>query len=236
MNLRRFIGKCRAGWYIIRSKIHPSFSQAGEDQVIKFLFYQLKIMEPTYLDIGANHPVIGNNTYYFYSRGHNGVCVEPDPYYTDILKKHRSRDTILNIGITHDNRTEGNLFIFPHPYSGWNTFSEGDAELRQKESGVQVKKAITIQMKNINEVLKDNFEKCPNLISIDVEGMDLQILKTVDFEKYKPEVICVETITFSTNNEESDIPEIEIFLRSKGYFSYANTHINTIFCRTDVYN
>ena len=44
---------------------NESFSQAGEDRVVRYLFNSLNIWNPTYLDIGANYPVSGNNTYLF---------------------------------------------------------------------------------------------------------------------------------------------------------------------------
>src|SRR5258708_37741514 len=98
MNLKRFAGKLLSSWYIVSSKIHPSFSQAGEDQVIRYLFGLLKKPDPTYLDVGANHPFIGNNTYYFYIRGSKGVCVEPDPSFYHLIRRHRPRDILIEAG------------------------------------------------------------------------------------------------------------------------------------------
>ena len=71
---------------------------------------------------------------------------------------------------------------------------------------------------------------CPNFISIDVEGLDLEIVKSLDFERFRPEVFCIETISFSIDNTEKKLGEIPAFLHSKGYITYADTHINTIFC------
>ena len=85
--------------------------------------------------------------------------------------------------------------------------------------------------------MKQYFSPHPNFISLDVEGLDLQILQSLDFEKFKPEVICVETITFGyMNNTEMKINEIADFMSTKGYSIYADTHINTIFCRKDLFN
>ena len=80
MNIQRFFGKCLSAYYIITSKAQPDFSQAGEDRLVSYLFNSLRIPKPTYLDIGTNHPIIGNNTYYFYD--YNPT---PPPHYSEGL-------------------------------------------------------------------------------------------------------------------------------------------------------
>jgi len=235
MNLKRFLGKLLSAWYIIRSKVRPSFSQAGEDQVIQFLLAQLRITSPTYLDIGTNHPFIGNNSFYFYIRGAKGVCIEPDPSFYPLIKKYRSRDVVIQAGVNVGPAKEAELYIFPHPYSGWNTFLKEEAQKRENETGVPVMKVETIPLIHINDVMGQYFQPHPNFLSIDVEGLDLDILKSIDFTLYKPEVICAESITFSMTNEEIKINTLADFLTTKGYFLFADTHINSIFCRNDIY-
>ena len=236
MNLRRFAGKCLAAWYSIRGKLYPSFSQAGEDQLMRYLLYNcLHILQPSYLDIGANHPRDCNNTYYFYLRGSKGVCIEPDLRFYKLIKSCRPRDTVLHAGIGTGQVNESALYVFPHPYSGWNTFSKEEADLRSRETGISYQAVQRIPLLNINDVMAQYFNGHPNIVSIDVEGLDLQILQSLDFDRFRPEVICVESITFSMKNEEQKLSGIADFLLSKGYFIFGDTHINTIFCRTDAY-
>jgi FkbM family methyltransferase len=235
MNVRRFIGKCKAATYIITGKVYPSFSQGGEDQIIRYLLNALKISFPTYLDIGANHPIIANNTYLFYSRGGKGVCIEPDEDFYKLLQKARPRDIVLNVGIGVNDLKSADLYVFPAPYTGWNTFSEPEAQQRETETGIKIKSVRKVEMVNINKILEKFFSPHPNIFSIDVEGLDLDILKSMDFSKYRPEIICAESITFSMSNKEEKISEIADLLTSKGYFVFGDTHINTIFCNADSY-
>jgi FkbM family methyltransferase len=235
MNWQRFIRKCKAAVYVVRTKAYSSFSQAGEDLIVHYLFQKLKMNAPTYLDVGANLPIVGSNTYFFYNRGSKGVCVEPDPSLYSAIKKTRPVDVVLNVGIGFGNDDEADFYNFPHPYTGWNTFSKEDANKKQKESGIAIKDIKKIPLKNINEIIKTYFHPHPNFISIDIEGLDLQVLQSLDFDRFKPEVICAETITFSINNTEEKRNEIAEFLQSKNYFVFADTHINTIFCRIDAY-
>lgn len=236
MNVHRFLGKLFAGWQIVRGKVQPSFSQAGEDQVIRYLVYNcLNMRNPTYLDIGTNHPWLGNNTFYFYNRGSRGVCIEPDVRFERLIRQYRKRDVLLQAGVGTGDLKEAEFFIFPDPYSGWNTFSREEAEKRKAETGITFSGIKKLPLLDINEVISKYFDPHPNIISLDVEGLDLDILKSLNFDLHKPEVICVESITFSMNNEEEKISEIADYLLSKGYFVFGDTHINTIFCRTDAY-
>lgn len=235
MNWRRLIGKMSAGIGIIRGKVQPSFSQAGEDQVIRYLVNDcLQLPQPAYLDIGTHHPIYGNNTYYFYMRGSRGVCIEPDPAYSELIKKIRNNDVFIQAGVG-TGLDKGEFYLFPKGYSGWNTFSKEEALQREKETGISFTILKDMPLVNINDVMKLYFNPWPNIISLDVEGLDLEILQTIDFEKYQPEIICVESITFSTSNEQEKINEIASFVTSRGYFVFADTYVNTIFCRTEAF-
>lgn len=90
-------------------------------------------------------------------------------------------------------------------------------------------------LNDINGIIEKYLQPYPNFISIDVEGLDLQIIKTLNFEKYKPEVFCVETLQYAKNNIETKNLELINFFQSIGYFVYADTYINTIFCRKDAF-
>jgi FkbM family methyltransferase len=235
MNPKRFAGKLLSAWHTIQTKVSPSYSQAGEDQVVRYLFNLLNIACPTYLDIGTNHPYLGNNSYYFYLRGGSGVCVEPDPSFYQLIKRHRPRDIVVPAGVNVSGNDKSELYIFPSPYTGWNTFSKNEAESRQQQTGIRIQKTQIVPLIHINDLIRKYFNPHPNFLSIDVEGLDLVILQSMNFATFKPEVICVESITFSMTNEEQKIDEIADFLETKGYFLFGDTHINSIFCRKDVY-
>jgi FkbM family methyltransferase len=207
--------------------LKESYAQAGEDRILSYIFETMEISNPSYLDIGANDPVFCNNTYLFYREGNTGVCVEADPSIFDYLSKIREKDKCLNIGVTFDDRKEADFYVFPLP--SLNTLSKEEAEFREKNGSYKVEKIIKIPLRKINEIIEENFDEVPDLLSIDVEGIDLEILKSINFDKHRPLVICAETITYSENRTEQKIVDILDFVTSKGYFIYADTHINTIF-------
>jgi FkbM family methyltransferase len=230
MKFRRIKGKLWASWQVLKGGMLPSFAQAGEDRIIHYFFSRYIGTEHlTYLDIGANHPVLFNNTYLFYLRGGKGVCIEPDPKYTRLLKKYRSNDVILQAGIGSSGDTVADFYIFPGKTAAWNTFSLDEAETRKLDSGItyEIKKQ---QLLDINNVISKWIGNAPDLLSIDAEGIDIEILKSLDFARYSPKVICVESIAFGTK-EFFSRKILSNLMETNGYVLYADTHINTIYCQ-----
>lgn len=204
-----------------------TYSQAGEDAIAHYFFTTQGIQKPTYLDIGTNKPIYGNNTFLFYKRGSRGVCIEADPSLMPDIIKHRKGDVCLNAGVTFDDRKNADFYVFDEP--AHNTLSKEEAEYRNSVSQFKINKVINIPLININELIKEQFDKAPNFMSLDVEGVDFEILKSLDFNRHRPDLICVETITFSLENKEEKMPEIMEYMKSKNYIVYADTHINTLF-------
>ena len=139
-----------------------------------------------------------------------------------------------------DEQTEAEFYVFPKHAHGLNTFSKTDADFWEETGNGQIgkfkpEKIIKIKLLNVNEIMSKHFSPHPNLVSIDVEGLDLQIVKTINFDQFKPEVFCIETLGFTEGDGEYKNQELINFFESKGYFIYADTYINTIFCRNEVY-
>ncbi len=104
-----------------------SYSQFGEDLIVRYLFDMLGTKQPTYLDIGANHPRFISNTYYFYKRGARGVLVEPNPRLCKVLRSVRPRDVVLEVGIGLTAETQADFFVFGGFADGLSTFSRSEA-------------------------------------------------------------------------------------------------------------
>lgn len=203
-----------------------SYSQQGEDLLLFGVFGHLGLPLPTYLDIGAWDPVKSNNTYLFYRMGKRGVLVEPNPAFAKRLKLFRPHDTVINAGIGVSNQKSADYYIMRRGNGQLNTFSQSQVKLLQQKDPKALKRVIKMRLLNINDVIKKHFKSCPNLISLDVEGLDLAILKTLDFERCRPNVICVETLI--TGKKKSNTKLIK-FLQSKGYKIRASTFVNSIF-------
>lgn len=222
--------------------LRSSYSQSGEDIIICDLFTRLGISHPSYLDIGANEPMALSNTYRLYKRGSQGVCLEPNPRLYQKFSEKRKRDIVLHAGVAFDSRKEADYYLFAGNAHGFSTFSKEDADFwvhtgNEKVGRFSIERTIKTPLLTVSEILHTHFKNTyPNFISIDVEGLDLQILKTIDFTSCRTEVICVETLEYRENNMETKNTGLIEFLKQSGYFIYADTYINTIFCRKACYS
>ena len=240
--LKRIIRK------LIRHYVIPKaqfiYSQSGEDIIMSHLFNKLAIKNPRYLDIGANEPKFISNTFRFYEQGSRGVLIEPNPKLFRKLQKQRIGDTLLNIGIGLTNVAEADFYLFPDSASGLSTFSLKDAmywqEIGMKGIGkINYEKVIKVQLIPVNNILQKYFSdenNKINLISIDVEGLDFDILKSIDLNKFKHDIICIVTLEYDEDQNEFKNKGIIDYMVSNEYEVYADTRINTIFCRKDILN
>ena len=203
-----------------------SYSQCGEDLILQYLFMVLGIGRVSYLDVGAHHPTYLSNTYLFYELGGQGVCVEPDPSLFAEFPKKRQRDFHLNCGV---GIAPGEADFFVMSTSTLNTFSREEAERYQSYGQQRILKTIKMELKTLNDIIDKNFEKCPNLVSLDVEGLDYAILQHFNFKKYRPQVFCLETLSYTEDKTERKLTEIIDLMHANGYMTYADTYINTIF-------
>ncbi len=205
-----------------------TFSQCGEDIIIDFIFQQFKVKNPIYIDIGAHHPYYLSNTAFFYNKGCLGINVEPDPQLFELIKKERPNDICLNVGVGEKSGTTANFYIMSE--STLNTFSKEEADRYASYGNKSIKEIINIPLLTVNDIIATYLKnQIPNFISLDVEGMDFLIIKSFDFIKYRPEVLCIETLSYTENNTEEKLKDIINYVESKGYFLYADTFINSIF-------
>ena len=235
LKIKRIFRKLQSFMAVMKGLAGVSFSQFGEDIIMQKMLERYKVKNITYLDIGANYPILGSNTYNFYLRGYTGVLIEPNVVLYNKIKKVRPKDKCLNYGVGIDNQKEADYYMFAPENCGMNTFSAQEAQNYENE-GVKIQKVVKLPLKDVNEVIAENFSESPTVISIDVEGLDELILNKIDFDKYQPLLICVETVNFNLNGELTKRQSILDLLLSKGYFIYADTHVNTIFCYRKRFN
>ena len=109
-----------------------------------------------------------------------------------------------------------------------NTFSkqEVDHQAKASKSAISVKEVIKMPLLNINDVMGEHFQGAPTFLSVDTEGLDLAILMSIDYTRFRPKVICAETLLSSTTKTR---PEIREFMATQGYVDRGGSFVNTIF-------
>lgn len=210
--------------YLQDRRFRRSYAQVGEDLIIQHALNELKIKNPTYLDIGANDPTYLNNTYLFYGKG-KGVCVEPNPQLADLIRQKRPKDLVINAGIGATEEFAPYYMMTSHAL---NTFSKEDADETVLNTALdrtpqKIKETRMMWLLNINNVIEDNF--VPDILSLDAEGFDLKILTALTS---KPRIICVETLRYEDGKLQKS-KQIKDLLLSRGYEVYGDTRVNTIF-------
>jgi FkbM family methyltransferase len=201
-----------------------SWSQEGEDQILRRIFERKK--NGFYLDIGAHHPKRFSNTFLFYKRGWRGINIDAMPGSMRAFQKTRPRDINLELGIGEEQSTL-DYYVFNEP--ALNSFSRELSEERHAaDSAYLINEVIKVNVLPLSELLKQYLPAGQNIdfMSVDVEGLDLQVLKSNDWEKNRPSYVLSEVLGSSLH--EIDKSEIGQFMCDNGYDLYAKT-MNTVF-------
>jgi len=212
--------------------VKNSNSQAGEDRILGFLFEMMGIDSIVYIDIGANHPVISNNTYTFYENGSRGVIIEPDPGLYGTLNEIRPNDIIVQAAVNDIGQGTTDFYLFNN--SQLNTLSKKEALFRQENGSFEIVDTIKTKYFTIEDIILEYLDgKNPDLISLDVEGVDYDILRSFDFQSFPVPIFIIETCMYSETHIKEKVTDIFPLMLSKGYFVYADTYVNTIFINKD---
>lgn len=204
-----------------------SYAQQGEDIVLANILSRLGLSQLVYLDVGAHHPVVNNNTFLLYERGHRGVLVEPNPSLWSALSQARPDDVLIRGGIGIDGAdTEADYYVM-HGDGQINTFSK---EMVDKYAAIAggnpVKEVIRLPLLDINGLMQKQWGGAPHLLSVDTEGFELPILRSLNWKRYRPAVVCVDTLEFGSRKQRLPILR---FMAAQGYAVRGATFVNTIY-------
>ena len=165
-----------------------------------------------FIDIGAHNGEWINNTYIFEKLGWNGICVEADPDNFELLKKNR-KCHIYNFAI--DSENSDSIKFIKSKVDALNVLEKhcSDEHAKRIKSEAQINDLEYINIKSItfNDLMKNYHSeiKYIDFLSLDIEGGELDILKTIDFNTYSFGLLTIE------NNEKENI--LIDFMKTKGY-------------------
>ncbi len=182
-----------------------------------------------YVDIGANNPYIQSNTHFFYKKGWRGVNVDALPGSMNIFRKVRPNDINIEAAISNSNEI---LSYFMFSPSFYNTFDSSKVnEIKQNAQLINEIKINTTKLSDLFDSLKiDSI----NFMSVDVEGFDLEVLKSNNWNKYRPKVIVTECFSGGLESLASDC--IYDLLKNNGYILLCNTPTNAFYIEVEFFN
>lgn len=177
-----------------------------------------------YVDVGAHHPFRFSNTCYFHRLGWSGINIDPNPDGIAAFLTARPLDTNLCVGISDQT---GHLRYHAFNEPALNTFDPDLAAERARIADYHLVGTRDVPVRRLDELLSEHLpkDKIIDFLSIDVEGLDLQVLKSNDWDRFRPLVLLVEDRAADIGQLSSD--PINAFVTAAGYRLAAKT-VNTL--------
>jgi FkbM family methyltransferase len=225
-------------WLVAKGmRAQRSYSQCGEDLVIRFLFNLLGVARPGYMDLGAHHPTYLSNTKKLYSERSCGINVEANPDLIAGFRRYRRRDLNLNVGIVPEHRNGQSVDFYVMNAPAMSTFSADEARRLEAETSIRVVKTIPVSVRGLNSLVNEHCAGAfPDLLTVDIEGTDELVVPALYATEgpRRPKVVCIETLSYSESGGANKRQDLIDAIRDVGYEVYADTYINTIFKRSDL--
>jgi len=174
------------------------YSQLGQELILRKSLKRIPVH--FYVDVGCHHPVENSNTYYFYKSGGKGICIDPNPKFKEEFKKYRPDDIFVCTAVS-DEKSDA-LTYYEYNNSQWNGLAPN---LGQKHRLIGTS---NVPVRPLNEILIElNAPSVIEILSIDTEGYELNVLKSIDYDQFSIRRICLESRMTILEHLQTDIHE-----------------------------
>ena len=201
------------------------YSNWGIDLLVKDILKKKK--RGIYIDVGCHHPLINNNTNMLYKNGWKGINIDLDFNSIDMFNYFRPKDDNI-LSALSNKKGQADLYFF-HNRAAKNTIS--------KSRGTGARSIKKIKVNTLDNIIKNSKFKIKDIdfLSIDVEGNELNVLKGLNFKKYRPKIISIEFIKpnikefYQHNIKDIEKSNIYKFMISKKYKLINWVHDDLVF-------
>lgn len=202
------------------------YSQNGEDFIIDQIFQGAK--DGFFVEVGCIDGRLFSNTLHFEEKGWKGMCIEAHQDYIGLLSRNRPNSRVCHCAVGEKN---ADAIPFYATERGSLSTLDKEQENRWKKDFSQFFNGFTVQsvpMRTLTSIFLEEGVTEIDLLSIDIEGYEVEALGGLDFERFRPKVIVV----------ESDSPEheqrIAEMLQPYSYRKVVHLNENLFFIRPDV--
>lgn len=168
-----------------KQKVVLNFKNSGENELAMVRAFFNDQKTGFYVDLGANDPVIGSQTYHLEQLGWKGLLIEPLPYLANALRENRKAAVAQFACSTPENHNKKLQFLMAGVYS---TLNKTPIAI-----GVSSKAYVEVTCKTLDSILEENgvvFDF--DFISIDIEGHEMEMFKGYTLQKWQPKLVLLE--------------------------------------------
>lgn len=185
-------------------------SEAVEKELVWKFFDQKR--EGVFVEVGANDPVAGSQTWLLEQNGWRGVLVEPQSAHCARLRQQRKDSQIFQVACSSP-AMEGEMDLLLAEQDGSSTLQ------RQRDThGLKFIGTERVKVTTLNKVLESAGVEKIDFLSLDVEGHEIEVMRGMDFERHRPALILIEDGVRDLSKHR--------FLKSHGYKLVKRTTIN----------
>ena len=208
------------------------YGQFGED----FLLWHFFENRPAgfFLEVGAFDGVFLSPTYWFERHGWSGICVEPHPDYFPLCRKNRPGSVCVHAACVGSESTK-TIELFAEPSGLFSVLGATNEEIMRQRfvdawgKNLQAVHPVEVPASTIDGLLKQHLPagRTLDFVSIDVEGVEIEVLQGFDLELYHPRILIIET------NTDEDREKVTSHLAPFGYREARRLYVNTLYVRTE---
>ena len=214
-----------------RPLMKRSFAQQGEDLILDRIITRVLNWDINktynYIDVGAYDAVDHSVTYLLYLRGWRGIVFDPSFTTEKSFRFWRKRDKLIRAVVGDEDNTTVDFYI-PNSSNGDKSLTSSKYPPIEK---IENYEKLTFKQVNLNKELRRQGIDKINFLNLDVEGAELEIINSFDFEFFKPSIIAIE-IHGNNIEEWLQTDEAKIII-SKGYQAIGSAVITHFFVRKD---